>query len=364
MEKVKINQHNYEMDFLKLLFMFIIVALHSENILGHRVIVFSGALAVEFFFLVSGYLLAKSADKVIFLRENNNSTIRIGEETIKFIIHKYGLIFPALLICIILNVGIRAYFGARSFDYIIYSVWELFCGQMYGFTPYCSTGVEWYLSTLFAASWIVFPMYLKNRDVFKNVVAPLITLFVLGWISMTYGNLGDAPGTWSGFWFKGMIRGIAEVSAGVICYSVAQKLAKINWTKWGHILLTIIEIICYIVAITYMIFKVSGPQDTILFLVLMIAVSISFSEQSYIVKLFVNKKWSYCAKFSSVLFFCHFTWSCMISGMMPESSFTRRFIVYCVLSLITTLVALVILKILDIIILRVKPKIKTILFVE
>jgi len=265
MEKVKINQHNYEMDFLKLLFMFIIVALHSENILGHRVIMFSGALAVEFFFLVSGYLLAKSADKVILLREKDNNPLKIGQETIKFVFHKYGLIFPALLVCIILNVGIRAYFGARSFDLIINSTWELLCGQMYGFSAYYSTGVEWYLSVLFAASWIVFPMYLKNRDIFKNVIAPLIMLFILGWISLTYGNLGDAPGTWSGFWFKGMIRCIAEVSAGVICYSVAQKLSKINWTKWGHLLLTVIELLCYVVSILYMIFKVSGPQDTILF---------------------------------------------------------------------------------------------------
>lgn len=359
---VNSKQHNYEIDFLKLFFMFMIVGLHSENILGHRVICLSGTLAVEFFFLVSGYLMAKSADKRIQLREKIGKKLNIGKETIRYILHKYSLIFPQLLICVFICVIIRFYFGDKDLiNNAVNSIWELLCGQMYGFNAYYSTGVEWYLSVMFASMWILFPLYTKNRDVFSYILAPLFTLFILGWISLTYGNLGDAPGIWSGFYFKGMLRGFAEISAGVICYAVANKMSKLNWTKAGHLMLTAIEMLCYISAIMYMLFHVSSTQDTIVFLILMAAVSITFSQQSYIVKLFTNPKLSYCASFSSVLFFCHFTWSVIMSNHMINSSFGYRFLVYILLSIATTIFALLLLIIIKKIVVLLKSKIKIIL---
>ena len=198
MEKPADNkQRNYVIDFLKLFFMFIVVGVHSEYIFEKRLYFLNGALAVEFFFLISGYLMAKSADKIIQASEQAKKKINIGKETVKFMFHKYSCIFLPLLVSIIVCVLIRFFFGDLDLvNNAINSVWELLCGQMYGFTAYYSTGVEWYLSAMFAAMWILFPLYLKKRDTFSYVIAPLLALFILGWISLTYGNLAEQAGAW------------------------------------------------------------------------------------------------------------------------------------------------------------------------
>lgn len=351
------KQHNYEIDFLKLFFMFMIVVVHSEFIFGKRLYFLNGALAVEFFFLVSGYLMAKSADKIVQISEQTKKKINIGKETIKFIFHKYSLIFLPFLVSIIACIFIRSYFGAPNLaDNLINSVWELFCGQMFGLWGYLSTGVEWYLSAMFAAMWILFPLYLKKRDTFSYIIAPLLMLFALGWVSFTYGNLTDGTGLWSGFVFKGMVRGLAEVAAGVICYEIVKKMSKINWTKLGHIVLTLIEIVCYALSSLYMLFHLPSSQDTIIFLLLMVAVSITFSEQSYVFKLFKDPKWLYCSSFSGVLLFCNLVWGVVMKNKMIYRTPKERALTYVALSIATTLVVLLIVKIIQAVVKKFKNK--------
>lgn len=343
------SKHNYQIDFLKLVFMIVIVGLHSEVILNKRIIWLSGVLGVEFFFIVSGYLMALSAERRITYAERNKQKLNVGKETFQFVFHKYKIIFPALLISIILCVSIRYHFGDKNlYSNLIFSIWELLCGQMFGFTAYYSTGVVWYLSAMFAAMWMLYPLYLKNKDIYIHIIAPLITMFFWGWISLTYGNLGDTPGTWNGLLFKGMMRGIAGVSAGTLCYTLASSLSSIRLTSLGRWIVTNIEVVCYGFSIYYMMSHVSSTQDTIVVLVLMIAITITFSGQSYIIGLFNNIKWSYCAKFSSVLFFCHYTWALIMSNKMINYSFGYRFCIYFMLSIGTTLIALIIIKIIDI----------------
>jgi len=360
MKKQVDNKHrNYFIDALKLFFMFMIVGVHSETIFNSRIYFLSGSLAVEFFFLVSGYLMAKSADEKIKKADKLKKKLDIGKETIKFIFNKYSRIFLPLLVSIIACIVIRFYFYDKNIiENIIYSTWELLCGQMYGFSGYFSTGVEWYLSAMFAALWILYPIYLKKRKIFSYIIAPVLTLFVLGWISHTYGNLTDAPGTWSGFFYKGMLRGIAEVAAGVICYEIAKKMAEINWTKLGHVVLTSAEILCYVLSSLYMLFHVPSGQDTIIVLLLMIAITITFSDQSITSKVFTDPRWSYCATFSGVLLFCHYTWGLIMKNKMIYKTPKERALTYVALSIATTIFVLIIIKIIQIIAKKLKGKIK------
>ena len=155
-----------------------------------------------------------------------------------------------------------------------------------------------------------------------------------------------------------MLRGIAEVAAGAICYEIAKKMSKIKWTKLGHIVLTSAEILCYALSTLYMLFHAPSSQDTIIFLLLMIAVSITFSEQSYTFKLFKNPKWSYCASFSCVLLFCNFTWAVIMKNKMIYRAPKERVLVYVALSLATTVFVLLLIKIIQKIAIKLKGKVK------
>lgn len=361
MKKLAINKRrNYVIDFLKLFFMFMVVGVHSEYIFGKKLYFLSGALAVEFFFIVSGYLMAKYTDEINIKADKLKVKLNIAQETIKFVFHKYKIIFLPLLVSIVACVAIRYFFGeAKDIqNNIINSTWELLCGQMYGFSAYLSTGVSWYLSAMFAAMWILFPLYLKKRETFSYIIAPLLVLFLLGWISYTYGNITEATGLWTGFYFKGMLRGIAEVSAGVICYEIVKKMLKLNWTKFGHIFLTIVELSCYLISSLYMLLHLPSGQDTIIILLLMIAISITFSEQSLTTRLFKSSKWSYCASFSGVLLFCNLTWGVIMRNKMIDHTPKERALVFVALSIITTVLVLIIIKIIQIIAKKLNDKIK------
>ena len=334
------NKRNTKVDFLKLYFMMIIMGVHSENIFNLRLYFLNGAMAVEFFFLVSGYLMAKTALKI-------NPAINIGVSTRKFVIHKYAIVFPYLIVSIIVCFALREHFLDMKLIRFITIVWEVICMQMAGFMTYTITGITWYVSAMLIAMLILFPLLLWKRQIFINVTAPLIAILFLGWIYASSSTLGGDPGQWFGFYFKGLIRAIADISIGVMCFEVSQKMQLTKFTKTGKLLLTSIEIMCYGISSIWMVFYIAGDKDYIILLLLAIAVTITFSEQSSVRKLFTNPKIRYCADFSMALFFTHFTCSIIIAHNYVDHSPKVRMLLYYGASIVTASIVLFIVKIIQ-----------------
>jgi len=335
---MNMRKRNTEVDFLKLFFMIMIMGVHSENFFAQRVYFLNGSMAVEFFFLVSGYLMAKTA-----LRRN--PSINIGVATRDFVIHKYTLIFPYLIVSVIICVVLRVHFLDMQLTGFFNIVWEVLCMQMAGYSIFSVIGITWYLSAMLIAMLILFPLVLWKRHIFINVMAPLIAILFTGWLYVTSGSLGAAPGQWFGYYDKGLIRAIAEISIGVICFEASQKIHLIKFTRTGRFLLTGIEIICYGISSIWMLFYPAGDRDFIVLLLLAIGVTISFSEQSSVRKLFTNPKLSFCADYSLALFFSHFTWSMILNLNYIDHSPKVRMLIYFGASMITAGIVLFIVKI-------------------
>ena len=103
------NKHNGIISFWKFMFSIMIIVFHCVGLAnpGDRIFLEYGAIGVEFFFLVSGYLMAK---KVV----NDNSKINnLGKETVSFVWKKYKAFFPymlvAFLISLLVNIKIEGY---------------------------------------------------------------------------------------------------------------------------------------------------------------------------------------------------------------------------------------------------------------
>jgi len=335
---MNMKKRNTEVDFLKLYFIIIIMGVHSENLFGERVYFLNGAMAVEFFFLVSGYLMAKTALK-------RNPSINIGVATRKFIIHKYAIVFPYLMVSLIVCIALRVHFLDMKLIGFFNIVWEVLCMQMAGYSIFSITGITWYLSAMLIAMLILFPLLLWKRHIFINVIAPLIAILFTGWLYVISGNLGSAPGQWFGYYNKGLIRAIADISIGVMCFEVCQKLQMIKFTRTGKFLLTGIEIICYGISSVWMVFYIAGERDFIILLLLAIGVTITFSEQSSVRKLFSYPKLSYCADYSMALFFSHFTWSSILTQNYLAHSPKVRLLIYFGASIVTAGIVLFIVKI-------------------
>ncbi len=90
--KLTHNKRNGEIDFLRFLFASIILLHHSSLVLCDEIWLFlGGSLAVEFFFLVSGYLLMASVVKA---NQKTKPSTMLGTETSDLLLRKIQSIIP------------------------------------------------------------------------------------------------------------------------------------------------------------------------------------------------------------------------------------------------------------------------------
>ena len=92
-------------------------------------------------------------------------------------------------------------------------VFELLNLQMLGFPVFSSTYVSWYLSAFMFASFLIYPLMCKNRELCNKYLAPLCALFLYGLIMKEQSTVGNVLG-WHGFIFSGMLRGVAGIFWG------------------------------------------------------------------------------------------------------------------------------------------------------
>lgn len=90
----------------------------------------------------------------------------------------------------------------------------------------------WFVSALLLGMAILYPLCLRHFKVFTQVVAPLTALLVLGALCLCRGStLG--PDAKVAFLRKGLIRAIAEISAGAALYVPVAALARLKLTRAG-----------------------------------------------------------------------------------------------------------------------------------
>lgn len=89
------TQKNGELEFFRFLFSIIIVLHHSRYLVGDKnCVLLGGALAVEFFFILSGCLMAQSIEEE---RIHHADTSYIGKDTFLFLKRKVKGFFPQIL---------------------------------------------------------------------------------------------------------------------------------------------------------------------------------------------------------------------------------------------------------------------------
>ena len=113
-----------EMEFLRFIFSIIIVFHHSRNFIGNETSLFlNGAFAVEFFFILSGFLMMKSISRM------NDKYENLGMETVQFIKKKYLSLCPDMIISWIIGAVATAIVCKYTFETIANTVrdgiWEL-----------------------------------------------------------------------------------------------------------------------------------------------------------------------------------------------------------------------------------------------
>ena len=300
----------------------------------------SASIGVEFFFVLSGFLMAKTAAG---RWEREGASCRLGSESAAFIWAKAKSIYPTYFFALCLELLVAQFLAVpnkRSFLEVLYGIWDVLFLRLTGLQGQSAdmlVGASWYLSGMILAMWILYPLLRKFTDTFLHVIAPLTAVFILGWFSATRGSIKFQLDFENGVCL-GLLRAIAELCVGCACFALCRYIQKsAPRTTSVRVLATVGEIGClgavFVIARLYY----RGQMDFISLLLIAAGVTLSFSGLSYTAKLEgrINVKWA--GKFSLALYLNHVVWIRMLNRWKLPVSFNAQVLFTFALSVVTAI---------------------------
>ena len=315
------NKHNGIIGFWKFAFCLLIMIYHGNifQVEDETILFSKGSIGVEFFFLVSGFLLAKSA-----LNKKENDKELLGKETIRFIFKKIKAFFPYILVCFIGGLIVKSIYSDMTIKDYILSIWDISFIRMAGFRMTVVNGAAWYISAMLLAMLILYPLLRKYKKNFVYLGAPIIVIFLAGILNHNYFSL-RVPDQWLGYFYKGFIRAFMELSLGCILYLICEKVKNINFTKLGKLSITLIEFVGFLIPFVISQFiENATTYDFIVLAIMSISIIFAFSEKTLEFKFFNNKIVYYLEKLSLPIYLSH----TFIRTIINESSLTINFNYY------------------------------------
>ena len=284
---------------------------------------------VEFFFIVTGYLLA---------RPPKDHTASVGEATASQALRKLSVVYPIFLVSYIISVIFRAVFmRLNAAKLVADSVYELLLLHTIGISPGSGTediiGGSWYLSAMMIAVLLIYPLLYANRKLFINVLAPIFAFGSFAYLAAVYGNTALTD-------YNGIIRAIAEMCIGCMVCGICERAHEANVTKLFAALLTIVEFGCYIGVIIGTWFIPRGMWDFVTILVLALAVGISFSGKSLSRHIFHGKVCDFLGKFSLAVYLNHVLWIRILVVRNMPLEMWQEFLLVAVLTLTSSMFCL------------------------
>lgn len=329
------NAKNGKIDFLKFLFAVVIVIHHgAKNVIDIKNPLYTGgSLAVEFFFIVSGYLFMASISRL------PERTLPLGIETGRFMWRKFKGLYPEVAIAFVMGFILDLILKDRGFwELWTMSFHNLFLLKMTGVGMVTINAQTWYLSSMLLCMIILYPLLRKYPRMMTNVVLPLGGLLLLGYLCLNKTHPRDPSAVWKEFTYKGNIRAMAELSIGACLHPLAQRLKQVKISTLSRILLSVAEWGCYIAVFVYMRNKTASRLDYYFIAVFAAAILLSFSQQGIDASWYQHRLFSFLGKFSFALYLSHHCWAIHMKTLFPTLSNNRRFAIYLVLSFVAAAV--------------------------
>lgn len=236
------KKRNDMAELMRFLFCILVVGFHVQMTLvkGENSWFECGALGVEFFFVLSGLLLAKSLEKIA-----QSKDYQIFNPSIKLVWGRIKPILPYHFIGIVaILIAIAVWDSASFTDRLLRGIPSIFLVQMFPTgthgLDYALIGPEWYLSAMYLMMLVIVPLFLVLRKHIRGVFASLCILCL---VAIVVIGVGFALGWNLPINFTFCYRAAAELSIGMLTYYLAQ------WLASKHLNLRAVEIIGYCIAL-------------------------------------------------------------------------------------------------------------------
>ncbi|WP_028235558.1 acyltransferase family protein [Pseudobutyrivibrio sp. MD2005] len=201
-------------------------------------------IGVEFFFIVSGYLLAEKAEKT------NYSAYEYTALRIKRLFPEY---VAAFLLC---SFAIRysvLWNSTNNWNIGFYKDWFLLYGYkellMIHYWPWggdyknMANIPTWYISVMLFCGLILYSLYRINKKLLCEVIIPLLIMFFYTISFKKYGNFTEDEYLCEVLSLK-MIRGFTEMGIGILLHELSKKVEIKSKTLYGIVGFIALSIVC------------------------------------------------------------------------------------------------------------------------
>lgn len=292
---------NGYIDVIKFIFAIIIAEFHLNSGLF-----LGGRIAVDGFFMISSYLMMK------YIERDKHPEEGLGVSTIRFISHKYKGLFPVLLPSVILAFTVYSFLNNRTIETILTLLpkllFELIPLRNAGYEGQYVLGISWYISSMFIALAILYPLCRKFRSNFILTVCPLTSILLYGILCNQYGHLAVGSDFLENTLLNtGIMRALAACSLGLLIYEISERLP--NPRPNSIYLFTFLEIAGFAYLLYSMKFHAKSSYEYILVYILFGLLIIGINKLSYTSRLF-NGRWTkWLGTLSTLIVMNHYCWN-------------------------------------------------------
>lgn len=306
----KKNSRIASVEFWRFFFTVLVCWYHLEIFFTTGKLFPSGTGAVEFFFVLSGFLLALSAGHHFEKHPEPLTPKEASAMAAQFIWKKVKAIFPVLVMVLILHIAINGGgYGRKDWlDAALNSEWDLLfmVGTPFGYqNGMCPIVPLWFLTALFIAGYVYCYMLYRNFH-FTLFLAPLIGVVLYSYFTLNSSLTLDFY-VKMGFLTAGTVKAFAEMALGMSMYRLCAHLqTKKLKPVWG-VLLTILMLfaIYRYFALTV---KVSTGMDNFRRIVyILIIILLSFLNQDVLTGILNNRVSRMLGSISMTMYICHYT---------------------------------------------------------
>ena len=251
------NKRIGELDLLRIVFMMVVVLYHFET--G----TFPLGIGVEFFFTLSGLLMARHAEKWEKTAGEERNLTLVADETWSFLRRKIQGVFKYYLFAFGFNVLVRSiivnHAATKSVAMRLFKSIPTVSLSFFAFSEKTTSYyiyATWFLSAMLVAMFVLYPILMRNYCYGVKVVFPIITLFLLGYEYASKERI-NLIGDWMGFTYFGILRAVSEIAFGATLYYISTQITgneafmKRARRPFNRTILTLGKVICFGVPLLY-----------------------------------------------------------------------------------------------------------------
>ncbi|MGN1340411.1 MAG: acyltransferase [Oscillospiraceae bacterium] len=310
--------YNYQIDVLKLIFACAVVGAHTSKFNVEELPFPKGStlgwVAVFFFFIVSGYLMVNS-----FMKKKNEAPADLGKSSVSFVIRKFKSIaveyWTALFICLVVYIYLTGYW-----DILLFRAPEVLGVSEISTLTGSTNGPLWYISAMLLCMLPLYYMLQKNSSFFIYVFSPIAGLMIFGYLFSV--DPCGGRNLEHGFIITTILKALAGLLCGVTAWAIADWLKKNADKTAFRVFLTICEVAMYV--LFFYVFLFRSEKFGMVYsatLLLIPALAITFSQQSYINRLFRFRFFKFFGFLGTEIYFTHWTARIIIENKFTDIGF-------------------------------------------